>query len=221
MAAARKFSCAEDVLKNPVKDNREGLVNAKDVCPELIVNLEPESRRMQRIPENTCYVREGVALRLKRAQELLPRGYRLMLWEGFRCRAVQEKIFDDYRTKLKRLHPEWSQERLAAATETFVADPDKHAPHSTGGAVDVTIIGPEGNALDMGTAIDEFSRKSTTSCSAISAEAVANRKLLRMVMTKAGFVNYPFEWWHWSYGEREWALALGKKRAVYGPVKKE
>ena len=24
-------------------------------------------------------------------------------------------------------------------------------------------------------------------------------------MTSAGFVNFPAEWWHWSYGDREWA----------------
>ena len=34
-------------------------------------------------------------------------------------------------------------------------------------------------------------------------------------MKKAGFVNYPPEWWHWSYGDRYWAAALNKKFAIY------
>jgi hypothetical protein len=33
-----------------------------------------------------------------------------------------------------------------------------------------------------------------------------------------GFVNYPTEWWHWSYGDRYWALATGAPAACYGPV---
>ena len=34
----------------------------------------------------------------------------------------------------------------------------------------------------------------------------------------AGLVNYPTEWWHWSYGERYWAFATGAEHARYGPV---
>jgi D-alanyl-D-alanine dipeptidase len=31
-------------------------------------------------------------------------------------------------------------------------------------------------------------------------------------------VNYPTEWWHWSYGDRYWALMTGAPAALYGPV---
>ena len=34
----------------------------------------------------------------------------------------------------------------------------------------------------------------------------------------AGLVNYPTEWWHWSYGDRYWALLTGAPAALYGPV---
>ena len=33
-----------------------------------------------------------------------------------------------------------------------------------------------------------------------------------------GLVNYPTEWWHWSYGDRYWALISGADAALYGPV---
>jgi D-alanyl-D-alanine dipeptidase len=35
-------------------------------------------------------------------------------------------------------------------------------------------------------------------------------------MRATGFVNYPTEWWHWSYGDRYWAYALGKRIAFFG-----
>ncbi len=37
------------------------------------------------------------------------------------------------------------------------------------------------------------------------------------MLTAAGLVNYPTEWWHWSFGDRYWALATGKAAALYGP----
>lgn len=43
-------------------------------------------------------------------------------------------------------------------------------------------------------------------------------ELLARVLRGAGLVNYPTEWWHWSYGDRYWALMTGAPAAVYGPV---
>ena len=37
-------------------------------------------------------------------------------------------------------------------------------------------------------------------------------------MTATGFVNYPSEWWHWSYGDRYWAFIAGPSHARYGPT---
>ena len=45
-----------------------------------------------------------------------------------------------------------------------------------------------------------------------------NMKVLYDAMTKAGFANYPLEWWHYSYGDRMWAAYSGKEECFYGPV---
>ncbi|SED95789.1 D-ala-D-ala dipeptidase [Streptomyces sp. TLI_105] len=37
------------------------------------------------------------------------------------------------------------------------------------------------------------------------------------MLTSTGLVNYPTEWWHWSYGDRYWAPATGAATAPYGP----
>jgi len=47
---------------------------------------------------------------------------------------------------------------------------------------------------------------------------MSNRKVLLDVMKKNGFVNYPGEWWHYSFGDRMWAAYLRKKVCHYGPV---
>lgn len=41
--------------------------------------------------------------------------------------------------------------------------------------------------------------------------------VLGTALASAGLVNYPSEWWHWSYGDRYWALATGTSSALYGP----
>ena len=60
-----------------------------------------------------------------------------------------------------------------------------------------------------------------TEAAGISAAARANREILGAALTDAGLVNYPTEWWHWSYGDRYWALATGARAAVHGPVERD
>ena len=52
----------------------------------------------------------------------------------------------------------------------------------------------------------------------MTGQARAHRELLARVLGGAGLVNYPTEWWHWSYGDRYWALMTGAPAALYGLV---
>ncbi|MGH3405479.1 MAG: M15 family metallopeptidase [Streptosporangiaceae bacterium] len=45
-----------------------------------------------------------------------------------------------------------------------------------------------------------------------------HRGLLGDVMDAAGFINYPAEWWHWSYGDRYRAFQAGRATTRYGPL---
>jgi hypothetical protein len=55
----------------------------------------------------------------------------------------------------------------------------------------------------------------------ISELAKMHRRVLSVAMTGAGFVNYPTEWWHWSYGDKYWALLRGESAAIYGSIELE
>jgi len=90
-----------------------------------------------------------------------------------------------------------------------VADPTRGtSAHNHGCAVDVTLVADDGReSLELGTGIDEFAagEKLTVTHEArlcregvLSADACANRRLLRAVMTEAGFGVYEGEWWHFS-----------------------
>jgi zinc D-Ala-D-Ala dipeptidase len=85
-----------------------------------------------------------------------------------------------------------------------VSPPDIVPPHSTGGAIDLTLATNDGDELDMGTPVNASPEESQgacyTSAQGISGKAIRNRGLLIDAMRAAGFVNYPTEWWHWSFG---------------------
>jgi D-alanyl-D-alanine dipeptidase len=74
----------------------------------------------------------------------------------------------------------------------------------------------------MGTRLNADPEESKNACFTsaqnISSEAKVNRKLLIDVLSKVGFVNYPTEWWHWSYGDRYWAHQANSSHALYGSV---
>ena len=113
------------------------------------------------------------------------------------------------------MRPERELDRL---TSRFVAPVDV-APHVAGAAVDLTLVDVCGDALDLGTPIDATPEQSDGRCwfaaAGIGADARAHRDLLRRVLEGQGLVNYPTEWWHWSFGDRYWALLTGARaRAV-------
>ncbi|MEV6982635.1 M15 family metallopeptidase [Sphaerisporangium sp. NPDC051017] len=57
-----------------------------------------------------------------------------------------------------------------------------------------------------------------TASTSISTEAAGRRHVLGEALEAAGLVNYPTEWWHWSYGNRYWAYVTGASAARYGPM---
>src|SRR5215207_3388075 len=99
-----------------------------------------------------------------------------------------------------------------------IVSPVEVAPHVAGAAVDLTLIGENG-PFDLGTPIDATPEQSNGACyfdaTNISREARTNRALLADVLTAAGLVNYPTEWWHWSFGDRYWAYCEKQPNAIY------
>jgi D-alanyl-D-alanine dipeptidase len=162
-----------------------------------------------------------VADRLLVAQDSLPDGLRILLVEGYRPLALQRAYFEEYLRALRLGNLAASEQELFSAASRYVSPPDI-APHSAGAAVDLTLATADGTELDMGTRVNANPEESGGACftgaHSISAPARANRDLLGRALGAAGFVNYPTEWWHWSYGDRYWALCTGAPAACYGPA---
>lgn len=168
-----------------------------------------------------AHLRRGVLDRLLHAQSRLPRGMCLLVVEGYRPPVLQRRYFDTYATRLSRQHPDWPAERIREAASRYVSPPEI-APHSAGAAVDLTLLDEHGAEVDMGTPVNANPEDSDNACytkaANITPAARAMRDLLASALEHAGLINYGTEWWHWSYGDRYWALRTGQRAALYGPI---
>lgn len=165
-------------------------------------------------------VRSGLASRLTEARAALPAGVDLRVIEGHRSVSDQQAIIDDYTRELRRLHPDADDAEINRLSSRFVA-PIAVAPHVAGAAVDLTLVDESGTELWMGTQVDATPEQSDGACwfdAEVDPTARHHRTVLARALGDAGLVNYPTEWWHWSYGDRYWALLTGADHALYGPV---
>jgi zinc D-Ala-D-Ala dipeptidase len=214
---------SDSALLPPLRECGEPLVPLSTLSPRISVYPAYYHQGYQgALPE--AYLREGAALRLAQAAGRLPDGYRLVVLDGWRSHRVQASLYERFKQSL--IDQGWQEgEALARELDKYVASPTvdvhKPAPHLSGGAVDLTIAGPDG-WLDMGTAFDDFSERAATryyECMAAPDETEQrirdNRRLLYHLMTEAGFVNYPQEWWHYEYGTLNWARQTNGQ-AIYG-----
>lgn len=116
---------------------------------------------------------------------------------------------------LDALRPQRVQEQLWASLQgtnllEYLADPARGSIHSFGMAVDVTLVDSAGNELPMGTAFDDMTELShpvleetLLARGTLSAEALANRTLLRAAMQHGGWTGINSEWWHFDCGDRD------------------
>ena len=133
--------------------------------------------------------------KLKKANELLRKkrlDLHLVVYDAARPRSIQEQMW-----------------KVVENTELqdFVANPNKSGggAHNYGVAVDVTLVDCTGHPIPMGSEYDYFGDRSRVDLEAkliengeINLRDLKNRQLLREIMTEAGWLVEPSEWWHFN-----------------------
>jgi D-alanyl-D-alanine dipeptidase len=119
----------------------------------------------------------------KRLKEM---GYGLLIHDAYRPWYVT-KIFWDATPEDKHV---------------FVADPSQGSRHNRGCAVDLSFYDLKtGKPIEMVGVYDEMSERSYPGYPGGTSLQRWHRELLRRVMEDEGFRVYPFEWWHFDYGD--------------------
>jgi zinc D-Ala-D-Ala dipeptidase len=206
-----------------IQESYEPLVE----LPALFDRVDPHPYACLGAPygaDSPFALRQGVVARLAQAQTCLQQfqpGWRLQVFDAYRPVAVQQFMVDytlaqvlvDRGWDAAQITLEQRQEALAQVHQ-FWAMPNPNPltppPHSTGGAVDLTLVDVMGQPVEMGSAIDELSSRSYPEHYIGLADPAAqqydrHRQLLNYCMSQAGFERHYHEWWHFSYGDQLWA----------------
>ena len=159
---------------------------------------------------NDLYVRLSVKTRLEAAANALPAAFALIVFDAWRSADLQRSIYHEIEGRSRAGEATRYAFNLDAAKES-VPYPAEDAPHRTGGAVDVGLIGPDGLLWPMGTAFDSPVGDSATAAlegreptNLEETAAQLGRRLLVKVMLESGFSNYVEEWWHYDFGNAFW-----------------
>ena len=179
----------------------------KGLIGRYVVKYDIESQQRHNI-----VVRKSVYDKLQSVDAALKRkkGYencQLVVVYGYRSIDVQQQLFNSKCEKLRNENPEIDNSEILEIVHRSVAVPAV-AGYPTGGAVDVTIYDFANESyLDFGTDARDVSTKDAYYASPFITEAQKNRRLfLRKIMTAEDFAPYNGEWWHFSYGDKEWAF---------------
>tara|TARA_B100001769_G_scaffold271536_1_gene264472 strand:+ start:1026 stop:2189 length:1164 start_codon:yes stop_codon:yes gene_type:complete len=194
-------------IASSIHDHEIEVVNIQELDPTIMVDLRYSSKNNFLKKDiygdlEDCFLRKEPAEMLCLANKHLKESYpelRLLVFDGLRTRSVQKKLWDALDTI-----------SLSERTQ-FVADPEKGSIHNYGAAVDLTLSLENGLELDMGTNYDHFGElafpaleDSLLALGKLTDKQIGNRRILREVMTKAGFSTIDSEWWHFdafSYNE--------------------
>jgi D-alanyl-D-alanine dipeptidase len=193
------------------------------------------------------YLRVGVLERLIQAQRLLEvqcPGWRIQIFDAYRPIAVQQYMVDyafEQAAKERGLSIDQlsatERQSLQAQVQQFWATPSYNPatppPHSTGAAIDITLVDDQGSPINMGSPIDEMSNRSHPDFFATphhnrpksatgylryhKADRLLlhkNRQQLKQVMLEAGFRQHPNEWWHFSFGDQLWAWIVHQEQPI-------
>ena len=178
------------------------------------------------------FLRQGVVEKLLQAQVLLQGqqpGWRLQIFDAYRPIPVQQFMVDytfEQLVQAEGLEVEGLSEEVRSRLKSKVIEfwavpsPNPHTPppHSTGAAVDLTLVNAEGETISMGSAIDEisprsypnyFSEENAKENSSQAQQYHFRRRLLTDAMSAVGFCQHPNEWWHFSVGDQLWAWQMG------------
>lgn len=172
-----------------------------------------------------CILTRPAGEALARAQrDVAERGYTLKVYDCYRPqRAVDEFVswaadLADQQMKAE-FYPRVDKAVLFA--DGYIAE---RSGHSRGSTVDLTLVAlpPAGappyipgqplvdcaapqpirfpdDSIDMGTGYDCFDVLAHTADPRVTGDQAKNRLLLAEAMERQGFVNYPLEWWHFTF----------------------
>ncbi|MBD8697592.1 M15 family metallopeptidase [Stenotrophomonas sp. CFBP 13718] len=210
IALAASVHAAEPPAVSPARTTAEaGLVEIRTRAPGIALDIRYATANnftSQRVPgyaRPACYLLPAVADALAKVEHHLRRqGHALQVYDCYRpVRSVQAFVAwaqDPRETSRKAVqYPDLEKSQLFA--DGYIAE---RSGHSRAATVDVGLMRCDAarcTPLDLGTDFDFFGARAHTDAAGLSDVQRANRRRLQQAMAAEGFVNYPKEWWHFTF----------------------
>ncbi|MDF3046884.1 MAG: putative peptidase vanX D-ala-D-ala dipeptidase [Candidatus Midichloriaceae bacterium] len=210
----------ESVTAINIKESKEELVDLCEINNSRIKPLIHFFPQYQISFSEYSKVRTGVYERLIKMLEFLPDNVGIVYFEGFRPLYKQKEYFDNkFKEVLQTIKDkEQAYQETAKYVSPFI---DNIPTHCTGAAIDITLFRETSGVEELlnmgkfGTIFGPNNQQHTFAAETGLTER-ENRLLLLEAASKADFVNYGFEWWHYSYGDKAWAYIKHLDNAIYG-----
>ena len=220
----------ESILPYPVVECGEPFVSLREAAEQADVVVAFSSLKHVNDLERLFYLREGqIPNFLGAAKKMNELGWVLRVEDGCRTREIQKylgltpKVFDAVLQRVmwelggKVPSPEFMFRRCSA----LVATVPKFATHMSGSAIDISVMSRNDPSLevDRGGPYIELSELTPMNSPFVSASGLRHRKKITALMRDYGFVEYPWEFWHYSSGDAyDQFLRKTGKPAIYGAV---
>jgi D-alanyl-D-alanine dipeptidase len=225
----RAHDFMQQVLVYPVQECGEKLVALAPAAREAGVRIEFSTAKHVLGLDRLHYLRVGqIDGFLAAGAEMNRRGWVMKVEDGFRSRPMQKfigrqpAVFDAIlRSVIWELNgatpsPEFFRRR----SMTLVALRPKVGTHMSGSAIDISVFRLDnGLEVDRGGPYLEMSERTPMASPFVSPEARENRRAITALMRAHGFVDYPYEFWHYNGGDAYEGVLLGRGQpARYGPI---
>ena len=196
-----------------VRESYEPLVDLVS-HPKIIINNETV--------EHPVLLRKNVALRLYKIADKLPEHLYIKIYSTYRSRITLYNNWVEEVAKMEKENPNMGRAELLSLVQYKAPSPNINmGGHDTGAAIDLALCDKNGKELDFGTSYHE--KNLGAKIVELTEEQKKNQKYIMKLMKSENFVQQPSQWWHYSYGDRYWAVYKGKRTsgAIYGSVEKE
>jgi len=229
----RTMAAASDFIRRlndvPIVECHEPLESIEEAARRDNVPIVlPPGLKMSRFPRIFRLRASLIHPLLTAAEHFARKGLLLLIEDAYRTLNTQTQgansprcfqwVLAKTRRELDGAFPD--VELMADRLSTFTATSPVAANHVNGSAIDITVLDRStGQPVDRGADYLECSELTPMDSPFISDTARRNRDKINFVMADAGFLPYPYEFWHYSRGDADHTLLTGMRwPARYGPV---
>ncbi|VAW05723.1 hypothetical protein MNBD_ALPHA07-1632 [hydrothermal vent metagenome] len=185
---------------------------------DMVIFTETDRLFLNPLETTNWRIRRVIRDKVVACSEALPDGLCLMIFEAFRPRKRQWELWRPVITKISQDNPDWPEAQIYAEASRWVSPPNGFGSgHQAGAAVDVKLARSDRTELDFGGAMKGLTGVAPTHWP-VSPEIRKNRDMLVTAMHAVGMINYPDEWWHFSYGDCLWAEVTNQSEAFFAPI---